>query len=96
MSSITQSDAALLQAVHDAYSVKAKLGADDSCTDSSLLAVAGCLLKTPIDSKNVAQAFGYTPEQLQAIPAESNMGLSCGNPVAAASIKKVPQSQSKI
>lgn len=43
----------------------------------------------PKDSRNVAQAFGYTPEQLQAIPAESNMGLSCGNPVAAASIKEV-------
>jgi arsenite methyltransferase len=41
------------------------------------------------DSRNVAQAFGYTAEQLQAIPAESNLGLGCGNPVAAASIKEV-------
>lgn len=35
----------------------------------------------------VAQAFGYTPEQLAAIPAEANMGLSCGNPTAFASLK---------
>ena len=35
----------------------------------------------------VAQAFGYTPEQLASIPAEANMGLSCGNPTAFASLK---------
>jgi SAM-dependent methyltransferase len=35
----------------------------------------------------VAQAFGYTPDELAAIPAESNMGLSCGNPTAFASLK---------
>jgi SAM-dependent methyltransferase len=37
--------------------------------------------------KAVAQAFGYTPEQLASIPAEANMGLSCGNPTAFASLK---------
>jgi arsenite methyltransferase len=30
----------------------------------------------------VAEAFGYTPEELASIPAEANMGLSCGNPTA--------------
>src|ERR1043165_4839488 len=30
----------------------------------------------------VAEAFGYTPEELAALPAEANMGLSCGNPTA--------------
>ena len=34
----------------------------------------------------VAKAFGYTPEELASIPAEANMGLSCGNPVATASL----------
>ena len=37
--------------------------------------------------KAVAEAFGYTAEQLASIPAEANMGLSCGNPTAFASIK---------
>ena len=37
--------------------------------------------------KAVAEAFGYTPEELTSIPAEANMGLSCGNPTATASIK---------
>ena len=35
----------------------------------------------------VAEAFGYTAEQLASIPAEANMGLSCGNPTAYASLK---------
>jgi SAM-dependent methyltransferase len=37
--------------------------------------------------RSVAQAFGYTPEQLASIPAEANMALSCGNPTAFASLK---------
>src|SRR5206468_5855782 len=35
----------------------------------------------------VAQAFGYSPEELASIPAEANMGLSCGNPTAFASLR---------
>lgn len=35
----------------------------------------------------VAEAFGYSAAELQAIPAEANMGLSCGNPTAFASLK---------
>jgi len=35
----------------------------------------------------VAQAFGYTSEELAALPAEATMGLSCFNPVATARLK---------
>ncbi len=35
----------------------------------------------------VAEAFGYTPEELGSIPAEANMGLSCGNPTARAGLR---------
>lgn len=35
----------------------------------------------------VAEAFGYTAEELTSIPAEANMGLSCGNPTATAHLK---------
>ncbi len=38
--------------------------------------------------KAVAEAFGYTPEELASIPAEANMGLSCGNPTAFASLRE--------
>ena len=35
----------------------------------------------------VAEAFGYTAEELTSIPAEANMGLSCGNPTAIAHLR---------
>lgn len=37
--------------------------------------------------KAVAEAFGYTADELSSIPAEANMGLSCGNPTATASLR---------
>jgi arsenite methyltransferase len=35
----------------------------------------------------VAEAFGYTPEELTSIPAEANISLSCGNPTATAHLR---------
>lgn len=37
--------------------------------------------------KAVAEAFGYTADELRSIPPGANMGLSCGNPTAIASIR---------
>jgi arsenite methyltransferase len=37
--------------------------------------------------KAVAEAFGYSSDELASIPAEANMGLSCGNPTAFASLR---------
>jgi len=37
--------------------------------------------------KAVAEAFGYTADELTSIPAEANMGLSCGNPTATANLR---------
>jgi SAM-dependent methyltransferase len=37
--------------------------------------------------RTVAEAFGYSADELQSIPAEANMGLSCGNPTAYANLK---------
>jgi len=36
----------------------------------------------------IAKAFGYSEEELTAIPTTANLGLSCGNPIAIASIKE--------
>ncbi|ORY04563.1 ubiE/COQ5 methyltransferase, partial [Clohesyomyces aquaticus] len=41
----------------------------------------------PTYGKAVASAFGYSPEELSSIPQEANLGLSCGNPLALASLK---------
>lgn len=35
----------------------------------------------------VAEAFGYSDDELASIPADANMGLSCGNPTAMASLR---------
>ncbi|KAI9692274.1 MAG: hypothetical protein M1822_006504 [Bathelium mastoideum] len=42
----------------------------------------------PLYSSTVAQAFGYTEEELNSVPQETNLGLSCGNPLAIASLRK--------
>lgn len=56
---------------------------------SSYGAVAASGLSTDHDGVSaVARAFGYSAEELSAIPAQANMGLSCGNPTAFASLKE--------
>jgi SAM-dependent methyltransferase len=51
-------------------------------------AVATSGLSTDDDGvRAVAEAFGYTPDELASIPAEANMGLSCGNPTATANLR---------
>lgn len=51
-------------------------------------AVAESSLSSEHDGvRAVAEAFGYTAEELTSIPAEANMGLSCGNPTATANLR---------
>jgi arsenite methyltransferase len=45
-------------------------------------------------AERVAQAFGYSKEELDSIPQEANLGLSCGNPLAIANLKEVTLSPS--
>ncbi|HSY36758.1 MAG TPA: arsenite methyltransferase [Acidobacteriaceae bacterium] len=58
-------------------SVKAKYGA----------AAESSLSSDHAGVKAVAEAFGYTAEELTSIPAAANMGLSCGNPTATAHLR---------
>src|SRR5262245_34685678 len=50
-------------------------------------AAAGGLSGEHAGVRAVAEAFGYSPEELASIPAEANLGLSCGNPTAFASLR---------
>lgn len=59
------------QAVQDKYGAVAKSGLS---TDH-----AGV--------KAISEAFGYSGDELSSIPAEANMGLSCGNPTAFANLR---------
>lgn len=38
--------------------------------------------------RSIANAFGYSEEELNQLPAEANMGLSCGNPLALAGLRE--------
>ncbi|MEM6749738.1 MAG: arsenite methyltransferase [Planctomycetota bacterium] len=46
----------------------------------------GCCGPTTLTADQVALAVGYASEDLTVLPAGSNMGLSCGNPTALASL----------
>lgn len=51
--------------------------------------VAGAQLSSEQEGvRAVAEAFGYSPEELASIPAQANMGLSCGNPTATANLRE--------
>jgi arsenite methyltransferase len=54
----------------------------------SLAVIAGgcCGSADSCDSDALAGAIGYSVEELAALPAGANMGLSCGNPMALASL----------
>ena len=48
---------------------------------------SGCGCGGAVDAEAVLAQIGYTPEQAAAIPAEANLGLGCGNPIAHAQLK---------
>lgn len=48
-------------------------------------------------STRVAKQFGYSAGELESIPQDANLGLSCGNPHALANLKEVSNGlQSKL
>lgn len=47
----------------------------------------GCCGATAFSPGQLAQAIGYTGDQLASTPDDANMGLSCGNPTALASLR---------
>src|SRR5262249_62179379 len=53
----------------------------------------GAVAKSGLSSEQdgvraVAEAFGYSQEELASIPAGANPGLSCGNPIALAGLRE--------
>jgi len=57
-------------------------------TNSNSSCCAGaCGVTESIDAGELAQQIGYTKEELEALPSDANMGLSCGNPTVIAALK---------
>jgi arsenite methyltransferase len=42
-----------------------------------------------VEKDKIAQAFGYSVEDLQSLPIGTNLGVSCGNPLATARLRNV-------
>lgn len=66
------------EAVRDAYGKIAEEGGRCGC---------GTTCCGGDDPDMIAKAVGYSAEDLEALPEGANMGLSCGNPTAIASLK---------
>ncbi len=72
---------AIHETVKQAYG-RIAAGASFSCCGSSSSCCGG-----GGDAAALAEALGYSAEQLAAIPDGANLGLSCGNPTALAELK---------
>lgn len=59
--------------------------ADSPCCGNS--SGGGCCGPAALTPDQLAAAIGYTPEELHTTPESANMGLSCGNPTALASLR---------
>ncbi len=61
--------------------------ASSCCGPAAGSGAGGCCGVATIDARGVAESVGYSDEDLANIPEAANMGLSCGNPTAIASLK---------
>ena len=81
MSETIQDKEAVREKVRTGYGMIAKSGG--SCCG----ATPTCCGSTPAGSEQLAKLVGYGAEELAALPDGANMGLSCGNPTALASLR---------
>lgn len=66
----------------------AKSGASSCCGGGPApKSGGGCCGPTGFTPDQLAQAIGYSQGELEVVPDSANMGLSCGNPTALASLK---------
>jgi len=76
------SNDAVRRAVREGYS---KIAAETSkgCCGPGV----SCCGSAPAEAEELARQIGYAKDELAALPAGANMGLSCGNPAALAALK---------
>lgn len=78
------------QSVHDqvreGYGRIARNHSSSNCAGDSANG-GGCCGPVALEPHHLAQAIGYSSQELAASPDGANMGLSCGNPTAIASLK---------
>ncbi len=67
--------------------VKESYGKIAKQNNSCCIPVNSCCGSTD-STQDISKKMGYTDEELKSVPANSNLGLGCGNPVAIASLKE--------
>jgi SAM-dependent methyltransferase len=77
-----ESQEAIRATVREGYARIAQAGSEGCCGPSSC-----CGSDSGDAATQLAQVVGYSNEELAALPDGANMGLSCGNPVALASLR---------
>lgn len=82
MSNTTDTQQAVRETVREGYARIAGGKVSSCCAPHSC-----CGSEDAAGPDRLAQAIGYGPDDLAALPDGANMGLSCGNPVALASLK---------
>lgn len=73
----------LRESIQKNYAKIAQQGSSGGCCSGGCSCNCG-----PIDLGAESLRIGYTEDDLLNVPAESNMGLGCGNPVAIAALKE--------
>ncbi len=78
---------ALRAQVREGYAKIAQTGSWSALQGESCCAGGGCCGPATFSPDQLAQAIGYSQRDLATMPQGANMGLSCGNPTAIASLK---------
>ncbi|XZE44159.1 arsenite efflux transporter metallochaperone ArsD [Pirellulaceae bacterium SH467] len=60
----------------------------DDVRDQYAGVAKGTLSNESTAVRSIASAFGYSEDELNLLPAQANMGLSCGNPLALAGLRE--------
>ena len=74
---------AVRQVVRDGYAAIARNTSSGCCGPG-----VSCCGSSPQESAKLARELGYSEEELQSLPDDANMGLSCGNPAALAALRR--------
>jgi SAM-dependent methyltransferase len=76
------------EAVRERYGNIAEQGGATGCCETTVAVGAGSGCGCSVGATESVDALGYTEEQRAAIPAGSDLGLGCGNPLAHAGVAK--------
>ena len=82
----TMNSSSIRDQVREGYGRIARESAPTGCCGSSSNG-GGCCGPVALSPEQVATAVGYSSQELAAMPDGANMGLSCGNPNALASLQ---------